>query len=64
MAQAKAVRDEIEISSMAGVHKLHSKAIGLIGVLFLTPYIEFNGLLGVLFEQHAFLLPAPLGPIQ
>ena len=36
MAQAKAVRDEIEISSMAGVHKLHSKAIGLIGVLFLT----------------------------
>jgi hypothetical protein len=40
--------------------------VGLIyvGVLFLTPYVEFNGMLGVLFEQHAFLLPAPLGPIQ
>ena len=39
-------------------------ALIYVGVLFLTPYIEFNGLLGVLFEQHAFLLPAPLGPIQ
>ena len=36
MAQAKTVRDEIEVSSMKDVHKLHSKAIGLIGVLFLT----------------------------
>ena len=36
MAQAKTVRDELEISSMKDVHKLHSKAIGLIGVLFLT----------------------------
>lgn len=36
MAQTKAKRDEIEISSRKDVHKLHSKAIGLIGVLFLT----------------------------
>ena len=36
MAQAKALRDEIEVSSRKDVHKLHSKAIGLVGVLFLT----------------------------
>ena len=36
MAQAKVIRDEIEVSSMKDVHKLHSKAVGLIGVLFLT----------------------------
>ena len=36
MAQAKTVRDEMDVSSMTDVHKLHSKAIGLIGVLFLT----------------------------
>ena len=40
--------------------------VGLIyiGVLFLTPYVGWNGALGMLLEQHAFLLPAPLGPIQ
>jgi amino acid transporter len=36
MAQAKTVRNEMDVSSMTDVHKLHSKAIGLIGVLFLT----------------------------
>ena len=36
MAQAKTVRDEIEVSSVAGVHRLQSKAVGLIGVLFLA----------------------------
>lgn len=38
--------------------------LAYVGVLFLTPYVGFNGALGLLFEQHAFLLPAPLGPIQ
>lgn len=36
MAQAKAIRDEIEVSSIVGVHKLQSKAVGLVGVLFLA----------------------------
>jgi hypothetical protein len=35
MAQAK-MTGGIEVSSMSDVHKLHSKAIGLVGVLFLT----------------------------
>ncbi len=33
MAQAKTVRDEIEISSRKDIHKLQSKAVGLVGVL-------------------------------
>ena len=36
MAQAKVIRDEIEVSSVVGIHKLQSKAVGLIGVLFLA----------------------------
>ena len=36
MAQAKAVRDGIEISSRKDIHKLQSKAVGLVGVLFLA----------------------------
>ena len=36
MAQAKALRDEIEISSRKDIHKLQSKAVGLVGVLFLA----------------------------
>jgi amino acid transporter len=36
MAQAKAIRDEIEVSSLKDVHKLQSKAVGLVGVLFLA----------------------------
>ena len=36
MAQAKTVPADMDVSSMKDVHKLHSKAIGLIGVLFLT----------------------------
>jgi hypothetical protein len=37
--------------------------LAYVGVLFLTPYVGWNGALGMLLEQHAFLLPAPLGPI-
>ena len=36
MAQAKTVGDGIEISSRKDIHKLQSKAVGLIGVLFLA----------------------------
>ena len=36
MAQAKTVGDGIEISSRKDVHKLQSKAVGLVGVLFLA----------------------------
>jgi amino acid transporter len=36
MAQAKALRDEIEVSSRKDVHKLQAKAVGLVGVLFLA----------------------------
>jgi amino acid transporter len=36
MAQAKVIRDEIEVSSVVGVHKLQAKAVGLVGVLFLA----------------------------
>jgi amino acid transporter len=36
MAQAKTVRDEIEVSSRKDIHKLQSKAVGLVGVLFLA----------------------------
>ena len=36
MAQAKSVGDGIEISSRKDVHKLQSKAVGLVGVLFLA----------------------------
>ena len=36
MALAKTVTNEMDVSSMKDVHQLHSKAIGLIGVLFLT----------------------------
>jgi hypothetical protein len=35
-----------------------------VGWAFLTPYIGFHGVLQSLFDQHAFLLPAPLGPLQ
>ena len=36
MAQAKAIGDGIEISSRKDIHKLQSKAVGLVGVLFLA----------------------------
>jgi len=36
MAQAKTVGDGIEISSRKDIHKLQSKAVGLVGVLFLA----------------------------
>ena len=36
MAQAKAIREEIEVSSRKDIHKLQSKAVGLVGVLFLA----------------------------
>lgn len=36
MAQSKISRVDMDVSSMQDVHKLHSKAIGLVGVLFLT----------------------------
>ena len=36
MAQAKTTGDGIEISSRKDIHKLQSKAVGLVGVLFLA----------------------------
>lgn len=36
MAQAKTVGDGIEVSSRKDIHKLQSKAVGLVGVLFLA----------------------------
>ena len=36
MAQAKTIGDGIEISSRKDIHKLQSKAVGLVGVLFLA----------------------------
>ncbi len=36
MAQAKVIRDEIEVSSRKDIHKLQARAVGLIGVLFLA----------------------------
>jgi hypothetical protein len=31
---------------------------------FLTPYLGYKGVAQLIFEQHALLLPAPLGPFQ
>ncbi len=36
MAQIETMRDEIEVSSRKDIHKLQSKAVGLVGVLFLA----------------------------